>query len=117
MLSQSDKPLGHLYRSSAVDCQKLSVATKFKVKCLDYLSRTEGATGTKSGEARIWAVHSVPRPESKPLIEDLYPNQIQVTGPITIPEFKFTTLPELRSELRAQTRMDTKQVLNACMVR
>lgn len=56
MLSQSDKPLGHLYRPSAVDCQKLSVATKFKVKCMDYLSRTEGATGTKSRETRIWAV-------------------------------------------------------------
>lgn len=57
MLSQSDKPLGHLYRSSAVDCQKLSVATKFKVKCMDYLSRTEGVTaGTKSREARILAV-------------------------------------------------------------
>lgn len=31
MLTQSEKSVGHLNRSNAVDIQKLSVATKFKV--------------------------------------------------------------------------------------
>ncbi|RWR90398.1 myosin-1 [Cinnamomum micranthum f. kanehirae] len=44
MLSQSDKPLGHLYRPSAVDCQKLSVATKFKDQLFQLMQWLEKTT-------------------------------------------------------------------------
>ncbi|KAL5983014.1 Myosin-1 [Asimina triloba] len=45
MFTQSQKPVGHPHsRSSAVDSQKLSVATKFKVQLFQLMQRLEGTT-------------------------------------------------------------------------
>ncbi|MQL72214.1 hypothetical protein Taro_004528 [Colocasia esculenta] len=44
MLSQSDKPLGLSHRSSVVDSQKLSVATKFKGQLFQLMQRLESTT-------------------------------------------------------------------------
>ncbi|XP_068639231.1 myosin-1-like isoform X1 [Aristolochia californica] len=44
MLSQSEKLIGNLHRSSAADSQKLSVATKFKGQLFQLMQRLENTT-------------------------------------------------------------------------
>ncbi|XP_058090260.1 myosin-1-like isoform X2 [Magnolia sinica] len=44
MLTQSENHVGHLYRSSAADSQKLSVATKFKSQLFQLMQRLENTT-------------------------------------------------------------------------
>ncbi|XP_077247165.1 myosin-1-like [Tasmannia lanceolata] len=44
ILTQSEKPVGNVYRSSAVDSQKLSVATKFKGQLFQLMQRLEMTT-------------------------------------------------------------------------
>ncbi|KAL5993399.1 Myosin-1 [Asimina triloba] len=44
MLTQSENQVGHIYRSTAADSQKLSVATKFKGQLFQLMQRLENTT-------------------------------------------------------------------------